>query len=33
MDSIFPLSEANQAHAKSEARHGRGRILLDVRSV
>ncbi|HBU83899.1 MAG TPA: NADP-dependent oxidoreductase [Paenibacillus sp.] len=33
IDSIFPLSAANQAHAKSEARHGRGRILLDVRSV
>lgn len=33
IDSIFPLSEANQAHAKSEARHGRGRILLDIRSV
>ncbi|WP_440116874.1 NADP-dependent oxidoreductase [Paenibacillus sp. QZ-Y1] len=33
IDSIFPLSAADQAHAKSESRHGRGRILLDVRSV
>ncbi|CAI6062290.1 NADP-dependent oxidoreductase [Cohnella sp. JJ-181] len=28
IDSIFPLSQADQALAKSEARHGRGRILL-----
>ncbi|WP_458461271.1 zinc-binding dehydrogenase [Paenibacillus sp.] len=33
IDSIFPLSEADQAHAKSESRHGRGRILLKVPSV
>lgn len=33
IDSVFPLSAADQAHAKSESRHGRGRILLDVRSV
>ncbi|MGG4478781.1 NADP-dependent oxidoreductase [Paenibacillus illinoisensis] len=33
VDSIFPLRDADQAHAKSEARRGRGRILLDVRSM
>lgn len=30
IDSVFSLSEAKKAHEKSEARHGRGRILLSV---
>ncbi|CAM4490667.1 NADP-dependent oxidoreductase [Paenibacillus endophyticus] len=30
IDSIYPLSEAAQAHEKSESRHGRGRIVLKV---
>jgi NADPH:quinone reductase-like Zn-dependent oxidoreductase len=33
IDSVFPLSETNKALEKSEARHGRGRILLSVNSV
>lgn len=33
IDSIFPLSQADQALEKSEARHGRGRILLKVSSI
>lgn len=28
VDSIFPLNQADKALEKSEARHGRGRILL-----
>ncbi|MCD9025728.1 NADP-dependent oxidoreductase [Cohnella silvisoli] len=32
IDSIFPLSQTNKAHEKSEAKHGRGRILLRVNS-
>ncbi len=32
IDSIFPLSEAKKAQEKSEARHGRGRILLRINS-
>lgn len=30
IDSVFPLSQTNKAFEKSEARHGRGRILLGV---
>ncbi len=30
IDSIFPLSQANKALEKSEAKHGRGRILLRI---
>ncbi|CAG5078824.1 Quinone oxidoreductase Qor [Thermobacillus xylanilyticus] len=30
IDSVFPLGEADKAHAKSESGHGRGRILLRV---
>lgn len=30
IDSMFPLSETNKALEKSEARHGRGRILLRI---
>ncbi|AZB41408.1 NADP-dependent oxidoreductase [Bacillus sp. FJAT-42376] len=30
LDSIFPLSETGKALEKSEARHGRGRILLQM---
>ncbi|MDI4643721.1 NADP-dependent oxidoreductase [Cohnella hashimotonis] len=30
IDAIFPLSQADKALEKSEARHGRGRILLGV---
>ncbi|MDG0811250.1 NADP-dependent oxidoreductase [Cohnella rhizosphaerae] len=33
IDSIFPLSQAAQALEKSEARHGRGRILLKADAV
>ncbi|SFB52035.1 NADPH:quinone reductase [Cohnella sp. OV330] len=33
IDSVFPLSQANQALEKSEARHGRGRILLKAGAV
>ncbi|OMG50329.1 hypothetical protein BK140_07290 [Paenibacillus macerans] len=32
IDSIFPLNQADKALEKSEARHGRGRILLDINS-
>ncbi|MCJ8013763.1 NADP-dependent oxidoreductase [Paenibacillus sp. KQZ6P-2] len=32
IDSIFPLSQTNKAHEKSEAKHGRGRILLRINS-
>lgn len=32
IDSVFPLSEAGKAMAKSETGHGRGRILLRVGS-
>lgn len=32
IDSIFPLSQTNEAHEKSEAKHGRGRILLRINS-
>lgn len=32
IDSVFPLSEADKAMAKSETGHGRGRILLRVGS-
>jgi NADPH:quinone reductase-like Zn-dependent oxidoreductase len=28
--AIFPLSQADKAHAFSERRHGRGRIILQV---
>lgn len=28
IDSVYPLSEVQEAHKRSEARHGRGRILL-----
>lgn len=28
IDSIFTLNQTNQAHEKSESKHGRGRILL-----
>jgi NADPH:quinone reductase-like Zn-dependent oxidoreductase len=30
IDHIYPLSEVRQAHKQSEARHGRGRILLSM---
>lgn len=30
IDSIFPLNQANKALEKSEARYGRGRILLRI---
>ncbi|WP_049895160.1 NADP-dependent oxidoreductase [Paenibacillus antibioticophila] len=33
IDSIFPLNQADKALEKSEARHGRGRILLNVNSI
>ncbi|QOS81902.1 NADP-dependent oxidoreductase [Paenibacillus sp. JNUCC31] len=33
IDSIFPLSQADKALKKSEARHGRGRILLNMNSI
>lgn len=33
IDSIFPLNQANKALEKSEARHGRGRILLHINSI
>ncbi|CAG7658121.1 NADP-dependent oxidoreductase [Paenibacillus allorhizosphaerae] len=33
IDHIYPLGEVNRAHEKSEARHGRGRILLSVNSI
>jgi len=33
IDSIFPLSQADKALEKSEARHGRGRILLKASDV
>ncbi|MDP4096410.1 NADP-dependent oxidoreductase [Paenibacillus sp. P96] len=33
IDSTFPLSEADKALEKSEARHGRGRILLHANSI
>lgn len=33
IDSTFPLSQADKALEKSEARHGRGRILLQVNSI
>ncbi|MFC9710575.1 zinc-binding dehydrogenase [Paenibacillus sp. NPDC056933] len=33
IDSIFPLSQADKALEKSEARHGRGRILLNMNSI
>jgi NADPH:quinone reductase-like Zn-dependent oxidoreductase len=33
IDHIYPLSEVKQAHKQSEARHGRGRILLSVNSI
>ncbi|RRJ62842.1 hypothetical protein EHV15_07760 [Paenibacillus oralis] len=33
IDSIFPLSQADKALEKSEARHGRGRILLNANSI
>lgn len=33
IDSIFPLSQADKALEKSEARHGRGRILLSAGSL
>lgn len=33
VDSIFPLAKAAQALEKSEARHGRGRILLQAGAV
>jgi NADPH:quinone reductase-like Zn-dependent oxidoreductase len=33
IDSVFLLSETNKALEKSEARHGRGRILLSVNSL
>ncbi|WP_138753888.1 NADP-dependent oxidoreductase [Paenibacillus sinopodophylli] len=33
IDSIFPLSQAVKALEKSEARHGRGRILLKVNAI
>lgn len=33
IDSIFPLNQADKALEKSEARHGRGRILLQVNSI
>ncbi|WP_205621614.1 NADP-dependent oxidoreductase [Paenibacillus sanguinis] len=33
IDSIFPLNQADKALEKSEARHGRGRILLSVNSI
>lgn len=33
IDSIFPLSQTNKALEKSEARHGRGRILLRINSL
>ncbi|CAM4408686.1 alcohol dehydrogenase zinc-binding domain-containing protein [Paenibacillus macerans] len=32
IDSIFPLNQADKALEKSKARHGRGRILLDINS-
>lgn len=32
IDSIFPLSETGKALERSEARHGRGRILLRINS-
>ncbi len=32
IDSIFPLSQTNKPLEKSEARHGRGRILLRINS-
>lgn len=30
IDNIYPLREVRQAHKQSEARHGRGRILLSM---
>ncbi|MFC3803883.1 NADP-dependent oxidoreductase [Cohnella sp. GCM10012308] len=33
IDSVFPLSKAQEALEKSEARHGRGRILLQAGSI
>lgn len=33
IDSIFPLNQADKALEKSEARHGRGRILLHINSI
>ncbi|MFB5676849.1 NADP-dependent oxidoreductase [Paenibacillus terreus] len=33
IDSIFPLNQADKALEKSEARHGRGRILLQVNPI
>jgi NADPH:quinone reductase-like Zn-dependent oxidoreductase len=33
IDTIYPLGEAKKALEKSEARHGRGRILLSVSSI
>ncbi|NQX45205.1 NADP-dependent oxidoreductase [Paenibacillus tritici] len=33
IDSVFPFTQADQALEKSEARHGRGRILLNVSST
>ncbi|MDO7906243.1 NADP-dependent oxidoreductase [Paenibacillus sp. JX-17] len=33
IDSIFPLSQAAEALEKSEARHGRGRILLNMNYI
>jgi NADPH:quinone reductase-like Zn-dependent oxidoreductase len=30
IDSVFPLSQADKAHEKSESGHGRGRILLRI---
>ncbi|MFB5761288.1 NADP-dependent oxidoreductase [Paenibacillus medicaginis] len=33
IDSTFPLNQADKALEKSEARHGRGRILLQVNSI
>ncbi len=33
IDSIFPLSQSDKALEKSEARHGRGRILLHIHAI
>lgn len=33
IDKIYPLSQAKEAHIRSESRHGRGRILLSVNPV
>ncbi len=33
IDRIYPLSEAKEAHIRSESRHSRGRILLSVNPV